>query len=97
MGGPTAAAHRLEAIVLALVTLASGALASCGGGASSSGQNHSSKTGGTLTYGIRLQNGLNPTKAGGASIWFHPAYETLLYMAQDGSFKPDLATSFGWV
>jgi peptide/nickel transport system substrate-binding protein len=57
------------------------------------------KRGNQLTLGITVPPvGLNPAKVGpGAQVAFlSPAYDSYIYQAADGSFRPGLAASFGY-
>ena len=81
---------------VATFALAAILCAACGTGATPA----KTVIGGTLTFGDRLPpQSMNPARTGTGPnlIPLHPAYESLLYMAQDGSIKPDLATAFAYV
>jgi peptide/nickel transport system substrate-binding protein len=78
------------------------ALAGCAGGsASSDGTASSSSNNGTLTIATAgtTQSGLNPALfvPGVVNLFYEPAYDPLIYQASDGTYKPDLATSWGYV
>ena len=67
--------------------------------ASSGSPTQNPKRGNQLTLGITVPPvGLNPAKIGpGAQVAFiSPAYDSYVYQAADGSFRPGLAASFGY-
>lgn len=83
------------------VIAASLALAGCSGGSASSSGPSGSSSNATLTIatGSTTQSGLNPALfvPGIVNVFYQPAYDPLVYQAADGTYKPDLATSWGYV
>jgi ABC-type transport system substrate-binding protein len=88
-------------VILGRATLLAGLIAALGmllAGASS-GSLVQTKRGNQLTLGITVPPvGLNPAKVGpGAQVAFlSPTYDSYIYQAADGSFRPGLAASFGY-
>src|SRR3954467_607118 len=86
--------RRFRLVVAVLVALSVGA-AGCGGGGSS-GSGSKAATQHTLTIGLPTPpTTMNPAKAVLQGPLYYPAYEPLVYQADDG-YRPGLAESYGY-